>query len=144
MATLVDLLKTIADDKSLVLFNTIANGGSDFCITALQLTRKQYYSRLSAFLKAGIVKRVSGKYSLTTCGVILYHAQELIGKAVNETSELKAIDSIRESGNDEFPQEQFYVIIDKLIVSQEIKNIILKYFKGDSSLFKSQEAVMRI
>ncbi|MGA9150704.1 MAG: hypothetical protein WBZ36_09005 [Candidatus Nitrosopolaris sp.] len=145
MTTLVDLVKTIADDKSLELFNTIAKGDSDIRINALELTRKQYYSRLSAFLKAGVVKRVRGKYSLTTCGAILYHAQELIGKAVNQTSELKAIDSIRVSGNDDFPQEQFYVIIDKLIPNQEIKNILLKYFKGKSSVFETQEAaVVRI
>jgi predicted transcriptional regulator len=145
MITLVDLLKPITDEKSLALFNTIANGDSNFCITALQLTRKQYYSRLSALLKAGVVKRVRGKYSLTSCGVILYHAQELIGKAVNQYSQLNAIDSIRESGSDDFPQEQFYSIIDKLIASQEIKNILLKHFKGDSSFLKSQEAaVMRI
>ena len=88
MTTLVDLLKTIADDKSLALFNTITKGDSDICIHALEFTRKQSYSRLSALLKAGLVRRVSGRYSLTACGVILYHAQELIGKAVNQFLEL--------------------------------------------------------
>jgi len=56
------------------------------------LTRKQYYSRLSALLKAGIVKRVKGKYSLTAFGVIVYHAQGIIGKAVDEYWKLKTID----------------------------------------------------
>ena len=57
--TITDVLKTIADDKSLVLFNTIAlsNGDTDICISALELTRKQYYSRLFALLKAGLMKR---------------------------------------------------------------------------------------
>jgi hypothetical protein len=56
MTTVMDVLKTIADDKSL---NTIAlsNGDIDICISALELTRKQYYSRLSALLKAGLVRR---------------------------------------------------------------------------------------
>ena len=83
---LMDVLKTIADDKSLVLFNTIAlsNCDSDSCISALKLTRKQYYSRLSALLKAGLVKRERGKYSLTTFGVIVYHTQEIIGKAADQ------------------------------------------------------------
>jgi hypothetical protein len=77
--------------------------------------------------------------------VILYHALGLIGKAVNEYSKLKAIDSIRVSGNNDLPQEQFYVIIDKLIANQEIKNVLLKHFKGESSVFENQEAaVMRI
>ena len=54
--TVTDILKTIADDKSLVLFNTIglSNGDIDICLSALELTRKQYYSRLSALLKAGL------------------------------------------------------------------------------------------
>jgi len=57
--TVTNLLKTIADDKSLVLFNTIAlsNGDTDIFINILGLTRKQYYSRLHALLKAGLVKR---------------------------------------------------------------------------------------
>jgi hypothetical protein len=122
-------------DRSLVLFNTIAlsNCDSDICIRALELTRKQYYSRLSALLKAGVVKRVKGKYSLTTFGVIVYHAQEIIGKAVDQYWKLKAIDSIRASGNGELPQEQFRTIIDKLIANQEIKNILLKQAKTNKS-----------
>jgi type II secretory pathway component PulC len=54
--TVMDVLKTIADDKSLVLFNTIAlsNGDIDICLSTLELTRKQYYSRLSVSLKTGL------------------------------------------------------------------------------------------
>ena len=126
MMTVADVLKTIADDKSLVLFNTIAlsNGDSDIFISTLELTRKQYYSRLSAFLNAGLVKRKRGKYSLTTFGMVLYHAQEIIGNAVNHYWKLKAMDSV--SGNGEVPQEQFHRIIDTLIANQEIKNILIK------------------
>src|SRR5215469_8548495 len=131
MITLVDALKTIADDKSLVLFSTIAlsNGNIDVSISALGLTRKQFYSRLSALLKAGLVKREMGKYSLTTFGIIVYNTQEIIGKAADQYWKLKAIDSIRVSGNGEMPQEQFHIIIDKLITNQEIKNILLKQIK---------------
>jgi hypothetical protein len=54
--TVTDVLKTIADDRSLVLFNTIAlsNGDTDIFISTLGLTRKQYYSRLQALLKGGL------------------------------------------------------------------------------------------
>ena len=57
MKSVAEILKTIADDKSLALFNTIAlsNGDSDFCLSALKLTRKQFYSRIAALLKAGLV-----------------------------------------------------------------------------------------
>ena len=57
---------------------------SDIIISTLLLTRKQYYVRLSALLKAGLVKRDLAKYNLTTFGMILYHAQEIIGKALNQ------------------------------------------------------------
>jgi hypothetical protein len=69
----------------LATFNTIALSGigRDVLLSRLQLTRKQYYSRMSALLKTGLGKREMGKYSLTTFGMILYHAQEIIGEAVN-------------------------------------------------------------
>lgn len=126
MTTVADVLKTIADGKSLVLFNNIAlsNSDSELLMSTLALTRKQYYSRLSAFINAGIVKRERGKYSLTTFGKVLHHAQEIIGKAFNEYWQLKAIDSIRASGN-EVPQEQFHRIIGTLIVNQQIKDILM-------------------
>jgi hypothetical protein len=135
-----DVLKTIADDKSLVLFNTIAlsNGDIDICISALKLTRKQYYSRLSALLKAGLVKRERGKYSLTTFGIIVYHTQETIGKAVDQYWKLKTIDSIRASGNGKLPQEQLHTIIDKLIVNQEIKNMLLKQIKEKPPFYETE------
>jgi len=108
MTSLARVLKAIADDKSLLLFNTIANSNADTDIlSASGLTRKQYYSRLSTLLNVGVVKRLSGKYSLTACGVVLYYTQELIRKAVNQYWKLKAIDSITVSGKDELPQSSF-------------------------------------
>jgi DNA-binding HxlR family transcriptional regulator len=75
ICTTTRVLKTIADDKSLVIFCTIAlsSAGSDVFVNALGITRKQYYSRLSSLLKAGLVRRENGKYSLTTFGIILYY-----------------------------------------------------------------------
>ena len=134
MMAVADVLKTIAEDKSLVLFNTIAlsNSDSDILISTLHLTRKQYYTRLSALLKVGLVKREMTKYSLTTFGMILYHVQEIIGKALNEYWKLKAIDSINVTCNGELPQDQFHRIIDTLLTNQEIKDIILQQIKQKS------------
>jgi hypothetical protein len=138
--TVTDVLKTIANDKSLVLFNTIAlsNGDTDIFISTLELTRKQYYSRLSALLKAGLVKRDRGKYSVTTFGIIIYHTQEIIGKAVDQYWKLKAIDSLTASGTGEMPQEQFHTIIDKLIANQEIKNILFKQIKEKPHIYQTE------
>src|SRR5215472_7100110 len=132
MMAVADVLKTIAEDKSLVLFNAIALSNSDSDISTLQLTRKQYYARLSALLKAGLVKREMAKYYLTTLGMILYHAQELIGKALNQYWKLKAIDSVNVTCNGKLSQDQFHIIIDKLITDQEIKDILLQQIKEKS------------
>jgi predicted transcriptional regulator len=124
----------------LVLFNTIAlsNGDTDICLSTLGLTRKQYYSRLSSLLKTGLVKRESGKYSLATYGIIVYHTQEIIGKAVDQYWKLKAIDSIRASDTGKMPQEQFHTIIDKLITNQDIKNILFKQIKEKPHIYETE------
>jgi hypothetical protein len=131
MTTTADVLKAIADDKSLVIFNMIAlsSAGSNVFVSTLRISRKQYYSRLSSLLKAGLVRREKGKYSLTTF-VILYYSQKIIGRAVDQYWKLQAIDSIRSLGNGELPPEQFHTIFDKLIDNQEIKHILLKHFKS--------------
>jgi hypothetical protein len=140
MTTVGDVLKTIADDKSLVLFNTIAlsNGDTDICKSALNLTRKQYYSRLAALQKAGLVKRENGNYSLTTFGIIVYHTQETIGRAVDQYWKFKAIDSIIASDIAELPQEEVHIIIDKPIADQEIKNILLKQIKEKPPVYETE------
>src|SRR5215467_15091522 len=134
MMAVADVIKMIADDKSLMLLNTIAlsNGDSDILISSLHLTRKQYYARLSALLKAGLVKREMTKYYLTTFGMILYFAQEIIGKALNQYWKLKAIDSINVTCDGELPQDQFHKIIDNLITNQEIKDILLQQIQEKS------------
>ena len=134
MMAVADVLKTIAEDKSLVLFNTIAlsNSDSDILMSTLHLTRKQYYARLSALLKAGLVKREMAKYSLTTFGMILYYAQEIMGMTLNQYWKLKAIDSIHVSG---LPEEQIFKMVDTLIANREIKNIFLEQIKEKISHF---------
>src|SRR5438874_8869481 len=94
-----DILTAISDDKALVLFNTIAlsSGNTDTLISKLRLSRKQYYSRMSALTNAGLITRTNGKYSLSSFGKIAYEAQTLIGKAKQNYWKLKAIGSIESS-----------------------------------------------
>ena len=82
---LAGVIKLISDDKSLLIFCTIflASGDSSETIRAeLKLTRKQYYSRISRLIKAGLVKRQKGKYFLTAFGKVIYDSQKLLGTAV--------------------------------------------------------------
>jgi predicted transcriptional regulator len=119
-----DTLKAISDDKSLVLFNTIAlaSGDSTILIRRLNLTRKQYYSRIFDLINAGLVRRINGKYFVTSFGKVVYKAQELIGMAAQYSSKLKAIDSVE---SPEFPAAELSKIIDTLISNSEIKEILV-------------------
>jgi len=113
-----DTLKAISDDKSLVLFNTIAlsPGETDVLITRLGITRKQYYSRMSDLVKAGLIMRKNGRnYFLTSFGKVVYEAHILIGKGIQNYWKLKVIDSLIESSSNGLTIEERNKIIDSLI-----------------------------
>ena len=104
------IFRALSDDKSLTLFNTIAlsPGNSNLLTRNLNLTRKQYYSKMEHLSKQGLVARKDGKYYLTTMGKIIYELQNVVGIAVNDYWKLKAIESIETSapsGNDLLEQE---------------------------------------
>ena len=128
---LAEFIKLISDDKSLLIFNTIflASGdSSDILINQLKLTRKQFYSRITRLVKAGLVKRQKGRYFLTSFGTVIYDAQRLLGNAVKNYWKLKAIDSLGGATNDSIPEEERNKIIDKMINNREIKEILLSKF----------------
>ena len=56
------ILKKISDDRALILFNGIAlsNGERYMSLKEMNLTTKQYYSRISGLLNAGLIKRHKG------------------------------------------------------------------------------------
>jgi hypothetical protein len=118
------VITAISDRESLELFRIIAinSEDSDGLRTKTNLTRKQYYSRLSRMTKAGLVRRKKGKHSLTAFGKVIYDAQTIIEKAVNNYWRLKAIDSL-EVSND-LPEEERIKLIDSLLDNNHIKEIL--------------------
>ena len=124
MVSISDTLSAISDDKSLVLFNTIAlaSGDSSILISRLNLTRKHYYSRMSGLVNAGLITKKNVKYFLTSFGKVVHKAQELIGMAVQYSSKLQAIDSVE---SPKFPAAELSKIIDTLISNSEIKEILV-------------------
>src|ERR687887_2422692 len=126
MTSVADTLNSISNNKALALFNIIASGriSSSMLRNKTKLTRKQYYSRMSALLKAGIVKRKSGRYNLTAFGKLVYNAQATIENAINNYWKLKAVDSIIEI-SEEAPKEEFNKIVDILIENHQIKDSLI-------------------
>ena len=79
-----DVLKKISDDKALTLFNSIAvsNGDRYLSLKEMNLTTKQYYSRIAGLTNAGLIKRHKGMFFLTLLGKVVYDTQITKGKAL--------------------------------------------------------------
>jgi predicted transcriptional regulator len=101
LISVADILNAISDDKSLLLFNTIAitNGETEIQVRKMGLTLKQYYSRMSKLTKAELIRRKNGRYLLTLMGKIVYEAQMTVGKALNYYWKLHALESIQQSSS---------------------------------------------
>lgn len=123
----VAVLQATSDKRATNILKNIASSdsNSDILITQLKLTRKQYYSRMSSLIKAGLVKRQKGRYLLTAFGKIIYSAQvdleTKIENALNNYWKLKAVDSLEMPSREERDK-----VISILIENDEIKGILTK------------------
>ena len=129
------ILRKISDDKTLALFRSIAVANDmDKCIQLkeMNLTTKQYYSRISGLVDAGLIKRRNRGYLLTTLGKVVYDSHMIIGKALSYYSRLKAIESIEmsASGSSGLPSEEITQLINALIDNHQIKDMIMKRNSG--------------
>lgn len=120
-----DILKAISDSKSLDLFSSIAQGSgeSDILKETKGLSNKQYYLRTRQLLKTGLIKRFKGRFSLTSFGVIVYHAQLIVEKGMNNYWKLKAIDSIQSSA--EIGEHERTKLIKTIIDDSGIERILV-------------------
>jgi CheY-like chemotaxis protein/predicted transcriptional regulator len=117
------VLSAIADAKSLLIFQSIAPGfvEGDVLLKKTNLSRKQYYSRISSIMDAGLVTRKNKKYCLTSLGKIVYGLQITTQNALNNYWKLRAIDSFE--GVSEREQEQ---VIENLIGDENLRELLTK------------------
>jgi hypothetical protein len=128
--SITSILKKISDDKALILFNHIAVSDGDRYIPLreMDLTTKQYYSRISGLLDVGLIRRHKGKYSLTLLGKVVYDAQMTIGKTLAYYWKLKAIESVETTASvtTDLPEGEIVQLINALIDDHQIKDMLLK------------------
>jgi hypothetical protein len=125
---LTSVLRGISDDKALALFDSIAtsdNSHKSFPLKDMNLSTKQYYSRISGLGKVGLIKRHNGKYSLTLLGKIVYDSQMIIGKTLSYYWKLKALESL-EMDTSGLAKEEKTQLIDALIDNHQVKDILIK------------------
>lgn len=121
------VLSAICNTKSVNLLSKIALAKEADWATLLKetaLSNKALYTRLTRFLKAGIAfKGTNHKYSLTSFGKIVCHAQDLIMSASKNYWRLSALESLNTLG--ELPATEYNKMCEKLINDQEIKDALL-------------------
>src|ERR687891_454204 len=136
------ILKKISDDKALVLFNSIAVPSSNedryIPLKEMNLSTKQYYSRISGLTDAGLIRRHKGRYSLTMLGKVVYQSQMIIGRTLAYYWKLKAIESIKMSSDDSLPEGELPQLIEALIDNQQIRGILMKSVSNTSSESNSE------
>ena len=165
--TCASIMKALSDNKSLELFNIIASIDSTFgdvystdkrgsintqlLISKVNLTRKQYYSRISDLISSGLVRRSNGKYKLTSLGRVAYSANALLNQAIHDHWKLKAIDALETKPSSGILDEEREKIIDMLIDNYELKGILgskrSRYSEAEKEVYstdiKSASAVVR-
>jgi hypothetical protein len=141
--SITSVLKMISDEKALALFEKIVvshNNNDRFIpLKEINLTTKQYYSRLFGFLKAGLIKRHKGKYIPTLLGRVVYESQMVIEEALSNYWKLKVIDQI-EMSNSDLPTEVVTRLINALIDNHQIKDVLMKR-ADDSYIEAKSEAI---
>jgi hypothetical protein len=138
LTTIGYIFKIISLTGYLAFLKTIATAeeaNTKILISELKITRKQYYSRLSNLMKAGLVQKKcgDGKYtcfSLSEMGRLVYNSLSIIECAFDNRLKLEIIDLIDEGNSDEarFSKEEFAKLVDTLIDNSEVREILLKPF----------------
>jgi DNA-binding Lrp family transcriptional regulator len=125
LSSLSDILNAVADEKALMLLNTIATNSyeSEELVQLLNLSRKEFYSRISRFIKAGLVRRISRRYSLTLFGMLVHEVKTIIEDALSSRWKFKALDELEISELPKYDREQ---IVNSLVGNEFIRKIYLQ------------------
>jgi DNA-binding transcriptional ArsR family regulator len=139
MSPIVKVLSAISNEKSLALFNILAGfelNGTDsnnndnknrgnntaFIQRKLGLSRKQFYSRMASLMEAGLVKRKSREYFITSFGKLISNLIQIIQTGLDNQAKLAAIDLLKIE--ETIPQEERDKIINILLTNNRIKELI--------------------
>ena len=124
--SLANVLKSISDDKSLSIFQAIAdvNSNGEISIKKLGISRKQYYSRISAMMETGLIKKRNGRYYLTAFGKVIYCSIMIAKNALGNYYNLKGVEATEAQNN--LSNEEFSKLVDALIGNQQIKEFLTK------------------
>ena len=139
------VFSAISDNKSLSLFNIIGIMSSptsdgqptgEILISRMNLTRKQYYTRINRLVDAGLITKKRARFVLTSLGRVVYEAHKIIGVAIQNRWKLQAIDSIHTSQlADRMPIEERNKLINTLLGDcDKIGDILLCHCEAEKMI----------
>ena len=116
-----EILKLLMNENTLKILNQLIGNNNDLdgntlSITKINLTRKQFYTKLNELITKGLIKKEKGKYYLTTYGKIVYDLtseyKNKLGIVIEDYWKFKAIDLLDIS--DELTNDERHKIIEYL------------------------------
>lgn len=141
MASTVDAISAISNDKALSLFKLVAqseNYDTNTLIALSKLHHKQFYSIMKKLIDAGLVKRSDRnglKYHPTPLGRIVLDVQAKLEIVFENYWKLKALDSVIISAyntHHHLSAEEYQILVDILIENEEIKAMLFSNKKSRS------------
>ena len=139
------VFSAISDNKCLSLFNIIgimsgpASDGQptgEILISRMNMTRRQYYTRINQLRDAGLITRKRARFVLTSLGRIVYETHKTIGVAIQNRWKLEAIDSIQTSQlANRMPIDERQKLINTLVGDcDEIRDILLCHCEAEKMI----------
>jgi hypothetical protein len=132
------VFSALSDNKSLSLFNIIGFMSSshesdagqpagEILISRMNLTRRQYYTRISRLVDAGLISKKRARFVLSSLGRVVYETHKTIGVAIQNRWRLQAIDSLENTLiTHGMPTEERYKLINTLVGDcDKIREILL-------------------
>ena len=135
--TIERVFSALSDNKSLLLFNVIGTMSSpasdagqptgEILISRMNMTRRQYYTRINQLRDAGLITKKRTRFILTSLGRLVYENHKIIGVAIQTRWKLQAIDSLENSlVAHSMPPEERYKVMNVLLGDcDKLKDILL-------------------
>lgn len=121
MITESDVLKCISDEKCREMLSSIQER-VPISISNLELTRKQYYTRLHNLIICGLIQKINGGYRLTSFGKVVFDWHVVIRDTIaKEYWRLRAIDMLGSSG---IPDSERTKMVDMLIENEKLRQFL--------------------
>ena len=121
-----DVLKCIADEKSLHMVRSIHNG-LPVTITSMKLSRKQYYHKLQMISDANLISRSCGRFTVTSLGRVILGLLDSLEIAINKDHwKFIAIDNLT-NADPPMPVEEQARIISSIMDSKDMVEALLQH-----------------